>query len=433
MLRTCRWRGRAAVERAVLRLVDALPISWKWLRAALVVAVFRAPAGWERSSFALEASPPAKEAVKRGPERAEQALLQSGATDPAKATPSLTDRGQTERAQAEALKQANLELFGDSPSVNGSRLPQLHSAKAPGTPGTPSPMDGSTLGGSTLGGSTLGSTLDRHCESCHRFQGALTHPVNVVPATTPASLPLDGGRITCMTCHDERAQLPHGARRSSTSHLTGDSSDGAFLRLDSVETLCATCHDSGNRSASHASPGRALAGGGGVRPAPRTSREVASVHAMALLRAHLTERPGRAGLHGPIGYAASGGVRGADGTEVDHESATCLSCHDGTIATDVGGHAESGSLISDARRSKSRGILAAEMSGPASHPIGVPYRSTSGPGGIELRSASSLDPRIRLFNQQVGCGSCHSIYSAQAKFVVFPNERSSLCLSCHRM
>ncbi|MBL9120842.1 MAG: hypothetical protein JNL80_13105 [Phycisphaerae bacterium] len=199
-----------------------------------------------------------------------------------------------------------------------------------------------------------------------------------------------------------------------------------MIRTDTVEALCATCHSSGGGRAEKPSTARPDSGPGRLAIARASHRDLDSVHAMGLLQAHLNG--GR--FSGSSRSAARGAALGF--AAIDGESASCLSCHDGTIAKDVGGHAETGE---QARSSKSSKIMA--MEGPASHPIGVPYRSTTGGRGsgpaIELRSAASLDPRIRLFNQQVGCGSCHSIYSDESKYLVFRNDRSVLCLSCHRM
>lgn len=69
---------------------------------------------------------------------------------------------------------------------------------------------------------------------------------------------------------------------------------------------------------------------------------------------------------------------------------------------------------------------------PGEHPIGV--RMMAGRGNLEegeLRSPTSLDPRVRLFDGRVGCGSCHSIYAPGRNKLVMPNERSALCTACH--
>jgi predicted CXXCH cytochrome family protein len=74
--------------------------------------------------------------------------------------------------------------------------------------------------------------------------------------------------------------------------------------------------------------------------------------------------------------------------------------------------------------------------GPASfermtsrHPIGA-EQHPRGPGD-NLVHPNSLDPRIRLFDGRVGCGSCHSPYAREHALLVMSNDRSALCLSCH--
>ena len=66
------------------------------------------------------------------------------------------------------------------------------------------------------------------------------------------------------------------------------------------------------------------------------------------------------------------------------------------------------------------------------HPVGVRYRRDAGRrSGSPLVPLDAVDPRIRLFDDRVGCGSCHSPYSTRDDQLVMSNERSRLCLSCH--
>lgn len=266
-------------------------------------------------------------------------------------------------------------------------------------------------------------SLDARCDRCHRFQHGLSHPVGVAPGAMGIDLPLEAGRITCITCHDDRSQRPHGRSGMKPRSDADDIASPAFqrdamIRTESVEDLCGACHASGP---STAGAGRGSTHAGGSRGALRGNhRDLDSVHAMGLLQAHLTAHP-EAFAGSPS--RAMRGVLVGRGVTVDLESATCLGCHDGTIAKDVGEHTGG----------SGRGIRASEMPAESSHPIGVPYRSTLGAHGVELKASASLDPRIRLFNQNLGCGSCHSIYSGQAKYIVFPNERSALCMSCHKL
>ena len=51
--------------------------------------------------------------------------------------------------------------------------------------------------------------------SCHQMPTGLSHPVGVTPSmAVPAGLPLDAGRVSCTTCHDEQAAAGHASRGS---------------------------------------------------------------------------------------------------------------------------------------------------------------------------------------------------------------------------
>ncbi|MHC4317018.1 MAG: cytochrome c3 family protein [Planctomycetota bacterium] len=52
---------------------------------------------------------------------------------------------------------------------------------------------------------------------------------------------------------------------------------------------------------------------------------------------------------------------------------------------------------------------------------------------MALKPAASLDRRIRLFDNRVGCGSCHSPFADDEALLVMSNLRSRLCLSCHEL
>ncbi len=102
------------------------------------------------------------------------------------------------------------------------------------------------------------------------------------------------------------------------------------------------------------------------------------------------------------------------------ETRQCMSCHDGSVATDVGAH----NLRSDR-----------SMGSEDDHPVEIAYRSdaSSGHSGIPLKPVERVDRRVRMFGNYVGCGSCHSTYSKNKNLLVVPNAGSQLCLSCHRV
>jgi predicted CXXCH cytochrome family protein len=208
---------------------------------------------------------------------------------------------------------------------------------------------------------------DQNCNRCHR-PDSFSHPVNVVPSMhVPANLPLHDGRIVCTTCHDNTDADLHAQARRRH--------DGLLRGAAAGPAFCAQCHD----------------------PAG-TSR--ASMHAGMLGQAHL-----RWPQNAP--HPADGNSR------------LCLSCHDGAIASGIGsaaqdpGHALTGS-----------------------HPVDIDYRVNPIRHGtidrsISFTPAAQLDGRVRLFQGQVACASCHNLYNAQPGRLVMSNLRSSLCLSCH--
>lgn len=217
------------------------------------------------------------------------------------------------------------------------------------------------------------------CAACHRPEPGFSHPVGVIPSmAVPADLPLEDGRISCITCHAS----------GDAAHMKAEQTGSPMLRsgVAGPGTLCMSCHD--------------------MRDDSRAAQ-----HGSALGVAHQRwqgKAPGRA--------SASASASG-----LDPESRTCLSCHDGLLSSDIALSGSAGNFAS------------AIMD---DHPVGVPYgrpggaRSSSGmPFG--LRPLSALDPRIRLYDGQVGCNSCHSPYAGTKGLLVMDNQRSALCLSCH--
>ena len=216
---------------------------------------------------------------------------------------------------------------------------------------------------------------DQNCNNCHKIDVAFSHPVGVAPSmTVPADLPLQEGRMVCTTCHDSASVDRHVQARQGHNGLLRGSVKGA--------AFCARCH--------------------GQTPTGRAAQ-----HAGMLRQAHL-RWPGR-----------STATLGLPTQPADGDSRGCLSCHDGTIAPDVG-------AMGKARDAASHGP----------HPLGVVYRTNPIHAGtidrhVSFTPVAQLDARIRLVDGQVACASCHSPYASEAKELVMSNRRSSLCLSCH--
>lgn len=203
------------------------------------------------------------------------------------------------------------------------------------------------------------------CITCHTFDTGMSHPVNITPNTTlPASLPLNAGKLTCTTCHDPDLHRQPGARYSLRKGLDSGS-------------RCSTCHAASD-------PKR-------------------NPHATGGFGAHLARSKS---LSTPPHSA----------TTLDHESQSCMTCHDGSLASDAGSHRSMRSLDSEKEE----------------HPVGIAYSSASSKlSEMKLVPAARLDARIRLFDGKLGCGSCHSPYSHVSKQLIMSNAASKLCLSCH--
>ena len=217
-----------------------------------------------------------------------------------------------------------------------------------------------------------------NCAQCHLADAALSHPVNVRPTlSVPASLPLEEGRITCTTCHVD----------STAAHAQARTHPSALLRTADDGTFCIQCHNS-------------------------VALTRAAQHSAALSRAHLLWAPGSPA--GQFNAAVRAPATPITRAVVD-ETRVCLSCHDGTVASDAS--------------AKGDGTHAG-----AGHPTSVRYGGTNlGSPRTPLVPIGSVDPRLRLFNGQVGCATCHSPYSSEAKLLVMRNDRSALCLSCHKL
>ena len=217
------------------------------------------------------------------------------------------------------------------------------------------------------------------CLECHALSSSLSHPLGVRPQLAPgaaaaaAGLPLAGGGIDCLTCHRSRVLDP-----GHTDRLGRDD----YLRRP-ARTLCATCH------ATPVNPGSPL------------------THARLTGRAHLGGSQGR--------LVARGGL--------DRESRECLSCHDGSSASNAAVRDGTGSRL-PWRGGGSRALT-------SEHPVGVEYGSLlSANGWRGLRPPSALPEELRLFDGRVGCGSCHSVYSGGRSMLALETERQ-LCLGCH--
>jgi predicted CXXCH cytochrome family protein len=117
----------------------------------------------------------------------------------------------------------------------------------------------------------------------------------------------------------------------------------------------------------------------------------------------------------------------AIGVELNSASLMCVSCHDGVIASDVYTSAHATTFASQ---------LGVSLAGPGrlgGHPIGVRY-PTADPEYHPL-AAVRADRRIKLPEGRIQCTTCHDPHNTEGHphMLVTSNERSRLCLACHRL
>ncbi len=104
-------------------------------------------------------------------------------------------------------------------------------------------------------------------------------------------------------------------------------------------------------------------------------------------------------------------------TRIDRESLACIECHDSHITTPIS------SLGTGVWKHSSTKILP--------HPIGISYEKSHNRKKGGFKPASMLRKEVKLYQGNIGCGSCHSIYSKEKYMLVISNDRSVLCLECH--
>ncbi len=209
---------------------------------------------------------------------------------------------------------------------------------------------------------------DTDCRSCHEVtQPLFNHPVDVRPSMAiPNAMPLERGRLACTTCHEADVNAHARSRQAHDGMLRDGGTPGT--------AFCASCH--GGESTGHTT---------------------------GIGKAHLQWQDRSAS--GSAGSDMFGSPLGT-ATSLHSETNTCLSCHDGGMAHDIGN----------------------------SHPVGVEYRPNfSDDRTRDMVDVAHLDSRIRLFNGQLGCGSCHSPYADTDMLLVMTNQRGELCKSCHDM
>jgi predicted CXXCH cytochrome family protein len=110
-------------------------------------------------------------------------------------------------------------------------------------------------------------------------------------------------------------------------------------------------------------------------------------------------------------------------------SKLCLSCHDGTVALPVAGMSGSrGAYIAPGQAN-----LGTDLSND--HPISFVYSDSLAIKDPQLRPASLLPESLKLDrDSELQCTTCHDVHDNQyGDFLALPNQRSQLCLSCHKL
>ncbi|MBE0534222.1 MAG: hypothetical protein IH624_01035 [Phycisphaerae bacterium] len=218
--------------------------------------------------------------------------------------------------------------------------------------------------------------INRACttSACHDYDPVLNHPLDVaVPTGVPGYMPL--GSITCVTCHVPAAG---GTLRASDQQRPGG------VLLSPEVDICASCHQQMNAVGSK------------------------RVHWRFSTKAHLGN------IKLPDSTASSSGTPFG---YIDDESLACLDCHEDITVTIPG-------------ENESRQERVARWAIMKDHPIGMNYRVTAAGGTVFFNYPVPATDHVRLFDERVGCGSCHSLYAGgRTHFTVA--DRGDLCRKCH--
>jgi len=122
-------------------------------------------------------------------------------------------------------------------------------------------------------------------------------------------------------------------------------------------------------------------------------------------------------------------------TQPGPTSKLCLSCHDGTVASDS--FANGGVVRAGTHFMTTTNLVGSGASLTSDHPIAFLYNAalvTADGGLVTPASTNYVDSArtIPLYNSKLECASCHSSHdNTYAKFLRIANTGSALCLKCH--
>lgn len=171
----------------------------------------------------------------------------------------------------------------------------------------------------------------------------------------------------------------------------------------------------------------------------------------ATYRTYQNTDPTNPYIPGSIQHQLNAGIFGQIPGQPGAISKLCLSCHDGTVATNAYGYAPASSIgvgnkfIVEGTRgfiggNNTNGYAGNDLSNH--HPIGFDYMLVVLAGDDEIKDPSSAlngstaGLRINdvLFGGMLECASCHDVHNTKndgEKLLWVPDDRSALCLSCH--
>lgn len=217
------------------------------------------------------------------------------------------------------------------------------------------------------------------CLRCHKETSvSMSHPIGGKPTfPLPRDMYLDWkGEMTCTTCH-------YMHKNAGGAH--GDGNKKYLRRNSTGKDFCLECHQQGFLS------------------------RKGLTHALATGSAHSPQ----------FSEFDSGELLGSS-------SAECLSCHDGSIASDGGTM-----TLDDSNRSS--GVWEHQgYEGASSHPVGIDYKDAYRRNPMEITEISLLPRTILLPDGKVECISCHNLYTKNEGLLSVTNFGSRLCLTCHK-
>jgi predicted CXXCH cytochrome family protein len=240
--------------------------------------------------------------------------------------------------------------------------------------------------------------------------GILLFPLLVSAGTTPGS----GIKLTA---HD-----------LSTAGAGAAWGDG--MATDTLDRVCIYCH------APHHTLTPAAAAAAGINYYPLWNHPLSSRTYLMYQNTDATtpEYPGS------IQHQLNADLTGQPGGV----SKLCLSCHDGSVATNAYGFAPAGSRSTGSKNLPASSRFAIGFGGDLRnhHPIGFNYSDVAAaddeiwPSTQSLLGANTYGLTIGdlLWGGKVECTSCHDVHNTKnegQKFTWVEDTRSNLCFSCH--